>query len=235
MKNLILCFFILFIGIESFGQDLQIPSTSFSKKKTTYITLDDGTEISGTLKDLDYKKGIIKKIKIENADGKKVKLSPENINFMYLPQSNLDKFNKLTKFASDATLWKSKNIDQSKIGEGYIYFEKATLAKGKKESQLIFQLLNTSFSDNVKIYHDPFAQETLAVGVGGVALAGGDAKSYYVKVGDEPAFRLKKKDYKDLFSKLWADCPAVIEKYGDKIKWTEFPNHVFDYTNECNK
>ena len=51
----LLPFFLISIGL--IGQDLLSPSFGFSKKKTAYITLVDGSEINGTIKDIDRKKG----------------------------------------------------------------------------------------------------------------------------------------------------------------------------------
>jgi len=233
MKRVLTVLFILALSSQTFAQELHIPSFSFSKKKPVYITLADGTEIEGTIKDLDYQKGIIKKIKIEGLDGKNVKMKPENIKCMYLPQSGLDKFSKAMSVADDATKWKSAKLDATRLKKGYVYSEMSKVMMGKKEKELIFQLLNVSFSDKAKIYYDPFAKETMSVGVGGMTLAGGDAKSYYFKKGDEPAYKLDKKTYKKEFAQIWSDCPALIAKYGEDPKWTDFAKHVFEYTNDC--
>lgn len=233
MKRVFTILFILTLSYQTFAQDLHTPSFLFSKKKPVYITLTDGTEIEGKIKDLDYQKGIIKKIKIVNLEGKKIKMVPENIKCMYLPQSGVDKFSNAVSLVDDVTKWKSAALDQTRLKKGYVYSERSKVMMGKKEKELIFQLLNVSFSDKVKIYHDPFAKETMSVGVAGMKLAGGDAKSYYFKKGDETAFRLYKKTYKKEFSNIWSDCPALVEKYGENPKWTDFSKHVFEYTNEC--
>ena len=63
----------------------------------------------------------------------------------------------------------------------------------KKKKVLLMQLLNPHFGAKVKVYHDPFANSTASVGVGGFTVAGGDEKSYYVQFGEDTAFKLEKK------------------------------------------
>ena len=94
---------------------------------------------------------------------------------------------------------------------------------------LLLQLLNPSFSSKIRVYSDPFAGETASVGIGGVKLAGGDEKSYYVKKEDKPAYKLKKKDFKADFDALFKDCSDMKM---DKVKWSEFAEYVFKY-NKC--
>ena len=97
---------------------------------------------------------------------------------------------------------------------------------------MLMQLLNPTFSSKVKVYHDPLAKHTTSLGVGGVTVAGGNAKSYYVQAGsDEAAYRLKKNRYKKEFVPMWDDCKTVTDKY-TQIRWTDLTQHILDYT-EC--
>tara|TARA_B110000879_G_scaffold85945_1_gene118642 strand:- start:214 stop:564 length:351 start_codon:yes stop_codon:yes gene_type:complete len=111
------------MGLNS--QQLLTPSFGFSHKKTSYITLTDGTEINGTIKDIDRKKGLIKYIKIKNGAEKKHKLKPESIKFMYLPPSGLDKLSKVSGFLSNVDRWNDEKLNQYFLNKGYIYFELA--------------------------------------------------------------------------------------------------------------
>ncbi len=47
------------------------------------------------------------------------------------------------------------------------------------------QLVNPRFSKVISVYSDPFAKETSSIGIGGLKLAGGIAKSYYLKKGEK--------------------------------------------------
>ena len=52
------------------AQQLRSPTNTFSHQKMAYITLVDGTEVEGTIDDVDRKKGLIEFIKIIDASGK---------------------------------------------------------------------------------------------------------------------------------------------------------------------
>lgn len=208
------------------------PSFTYSGKKISYLTMDDGTEHEVYVKKIKREKGLIEELKVEGPNGEKVKIKPEEIKFMYLPQSGWDAFTQDMDFLTDAQKWDNDNVDQGKIADGYVYFEKAEVQLKKGKETLMMQLLNPSFSSKVKVYHDPYAKETAAVGFGGITVAGGDAKSYYVSANGKAAFKLEKKNYDDEFSKIFGKCKAIQQKF-EKIKWSEFEEHVYTHSQEC--
>jgi len=218
LKKPFILFFCLLILGQANAQELLMPSLSFSHKKTAYVTLMDGTEIVGLIKD---------------NDGKKHKLDADKIKYMYLPPSGLDKLSKTSNFLTDSRNWgKDGELDDEKLSLGYVFFENSKVRIKKKTRILLMQLLNPSFSANIKIYHDPLAKETMSVGVGPIKMAGGDAKSYFFKGGDKAAYKIKKKEYKREFPMIWKNCKKVKSKYGKKIKWSELTKHIVTY-NEC--
>ena len=229
--SLLTILFLFYIGIRA--QQLLTPSIGFSHKKTSYITLIDGTEITGSIKDIDRKKGLIEFIKIKDGAGKKHKLKPEQIKFMYLTPSGLDKYNKLTSFIYDAQKWTDQKLDQDFLNKGYVYFELADVKIKKKNRKFLMQLLNPSFSKYIKVYDDPLAKETMSFGVGSFDLIGGNAKSYYVSKGGSPAFRLKKKNYKKEFIPLWNSCDEVINGFPNQ-KWNDLVMHIITFS-ECKR
>ncbi|KAA1244492.1 hypothetical protein [Aquimarina sp. RZ0] len=214
------------------AQDFLPGFNGFSKKKTTYLHMSDGTVVKGNLKKLKYEKGLLEEIKIKDLKDQKVKIKPKDINFLYLPPSGLAKLANFDKMIGDARTWNNKNLDQNLFKDGYAYFEKSDVRVKKKTKTLMVQLINPSFSEKIKVYQDPYAKKTTSIGVGPLK-AGGIAKSYYVKKGDEIAIRLKKKDYDQEFKLFFGDCPAIIEKYGSDIKWSQFALHVFEYNELC--
>ncbi len=228
-----LLFLLLVIGYltTTFGQELLEPASRFSGKKPLYITLMDGTEITGTLKDLDRKKGLITQVTIRDENGKKKKFKPEEIKFMYLMPSGFDKYVSAVSLMSDANKWGKSYVKPGLISEGYAFFEQSKVQVKKKERVLLMQVLNPTFGGDIRIYHDPFAKETASVGFAGVKVAGGIAKSYYIRFGDNTAYRLKKKDYKKLYPTVFSDCKKMSEKF-PKISWEDLAKHVAAYA-EC--
>jgi len=231
-KQLTLCLLLIFAVGQMIAQELLTPSHSFSHKKTAYVTLADGTEIQGNIKDIDRKKGLIEFIKLKDGAGKKHKLDAEEVKFMYLPPSGLDKLSKAYGAITDASKWTDEKMDQDLLNQGYIFFELADVKIKKKNRQLLMQLLNPTFSKQVKVYHDPFAKQTMGLGVAGIKVAGGIAKSYYVAKGDKPAFKLQKKNYKKEFMPMWNSCKKIITDYPD-MKWSDLTEHVKNYST-CN-
>ena len=213
------------------AQDLLTPTFSFSHKKTAYITLLDGTEISGNIKDLDRDKGVVEEVKIKDGSGKKHKFDADEISFMYLPPSGLDNLGKKMNFLTVVDNWNDEKLNQDFLNRGYAYFELRDVKIKKKTKKLLVQLLNPGFSKEVKIYHDPFAKKTMSLGVGSLKVAGGIAKSYYVAKGDAAAFRLKKKDYNEEFVPLWGSCDKVKETYTDPV-WRDLAKHAITFS-EC--
>ncbi|NNE30509.1 MAG: hypothetical protein HKN16_12795, partial [Saprospiraceae bacterium] len=190
----------LFLSGTILAQSLLPPVFSYSHKKTSYITLKNGSTVEGTIKDLDRKKGIIEEVKLKDGSGKVIKLKPSEIDYMYLPASGWDKMGSSLGFLSDASRWDNDDLDQDKIARGYVYIESSDVMVKKKRMQLLVQLLNPHFSQKIKVYHDPLAGETASIGIAGVKVAGGLDKSYYVKKESaKAAVRLKKKDYSDEF------------------------------------
>lgn len=233
MKKLLLtcacCAFILNVSIS---QSFLRPFEGISHKKTTYLTMEDGSEKTGTVKKLERKKGLIKEVKIKNEKGKKVVIPIEDIKHAYFPQSGLDALSNVFEVAYDAEQWDKGLYDADRLKDGYAYFEKAEVQVKKKKRILLMQLLNPGTCSRIKIYHDPFANESAGIGVAGIKLAGGDDKSYYISKDGEVAYRLKKKNYKDVFKELFGDCSSVKKKYAKK-KWNKFEEAIFEYNKAC--
>jgi len=104
----------------------------------------------------------------------------------------------------------------------------------KKVEPLLLQLLNPSFTNVLKVYHDPLASETVSVGYAGVKLAGGADKSYFVKKGDNVAYRLKKKNLDEYKAQIFDACADVYkDTVESRLKWGLFPKLLYEYSSAC--
>lgn len=199
-----------------------------------YVTLTDGTELEGYLAKFKYEKGLIEELKLEDSLGKKTKISPDEIAFFYVMPSGLDNLSRKMDFATDAQKWNNPDINTDIINKGYIYFETSeVIIKKNKTEVLLMQLLNPEFSKSIKVYNDPKAKQSASFAPGGVTVAGGDAKSYYIKKGNEPAVKVEKKTYEGSFPELFGNCESVISKFGSEVKWGQITEHTVLYTQEC--
>ena len=211
------------------------PMESFSVKKTSYITLSDGTEIEGTLKRFKRKKGLIKSIKIK-VNGEAIEYLATEIKQMYLPESGVGELGRFLDAAFDATQWDNTSLNAEHLKDSYAFFEATnTQIRKKKEGVVLLQLLNPAFSSQVKVYQDPFAAETNSLSLGGIEVAGGVDKSYFVKKGDGKAERVMKKNYEDYEQMLYGDCQKMKNylKKQKRLSWSDFPEHVFTYAQDC--
>jgi len=209
----------------------------YSRKKPAFITMKDGSEVTVNIKNLKFKKGLIDELKVAPITGKKkVKINPEDISHMYLPQNALGQVHQKLDIATDMTKVMDGELDSKHLDDGYLYMESSNVqVKKKKQQYCMLQLMNPEFSGAIMVYNDPYAGETMGASVGGIKVAGGLAKSYYIKkAGEDVAKKIKKKEYKADMDMLFGECPDLISKYGANPKWSEFEMFIFDYTTMCN-
>ncbi|MEY8863107.1 hypothetical protein [Tenacibaculum singaporense] len=245
MKTKIISFFLLLTTILSYSQEEEKEKsgngkdlfskvyTHYSEKRISYITLKDGTEITGHKRDVDRKKGQIYYIKIKNKEtGKKFKFDSDQIKEMYLYPSGIQKAFKTLNHVYDARQWERSDLNNDVLRQGYIYFQnnKVSLKNRKKSKEYLMQLVNPSFAKYIEVYGDPRAKSTTRLGIGPISVAGGLAKSYYVKKNDE-IFWLQKKNLKDNYDNLFGDCEEFKKKYPKKkLKWRYFSEYISEYT-----
>lgn len=233
MKNLILFIALFSVTFSVSAQDFLEGADRFSSKKDSYIYLKDGSEVVGTIKDIDRKKGLIKKIELK-VDGKKVKFLPEDVDHMYLMPSGFDKFARGYDALFDVQeLEKDRSLNEGLIKEGYVLFQTVDVMIKKKKKTLLMQLVNPGYNTKIAVYHDPYATESAGLGFGGIKVAGGDKKSYYIKVGDDVAYKLKSKKYKKEWKNIFKDCKKIDKAFKGKMKWNKFSEHVLHYTTKC--
>lgn len=225
---------ILFGSQLSFAQDFLSGAHTFSGKKDSYFTLKDGTELTAKVDKIKRKKGLILSVKIELPNGEERILNAGEIDHMYLIPSGFDSFSKALNESTTMNKWfLDTEINQGYIQEGYVLFESAKFIIKKKEQEVLAQLLNPGYPSYAKVYFDPFAKETMRIDAGPLTVAGGDAKSYYIKVGDKPAYLLQKKDYKETIPNLYKNCRKLGPAFEDNLTWRDFAKHLYFYTTEC--
>lgn len=204
--------------------------SSYSRKKPAYVTLKNGTEIEGKIKKLNRKKGQIRGLKIETAEGKK-EIPASEIQSLYMAPSGLDKLQKMNNYMTSMERWGRTDI-KDVANKGYSLYtnQRVSLKNKKKEAEYLMQMVNPSYGKLIQVYNDPFAGETASIGFGGLKLAGGIAKSYYVRKGDKIMW-LHKRDFKENFESLFFDNEKFKKEYeGKKIKWSLLGVYILDYT-----
>jgi hypothetical protein len=226
MKTILL----LFVSTFTFAQGFMPGFDTFSGKKPSYITLKDGTQLEGSIDDLDRKKGLIEEITLK-IDKKSRKIEPSEIKEMYLPASGWSKLGNTIDVTTKVDKWENSKINTETINKGYGFLENSMVILKGKEQELLMQIVNPAFANRIRVYFDPWARETMSVGIGGLTLAGGIDKSYYVKVGNKPAFKIEKKNYKESIDLMYGTCPSLVKKLKEDYKWEDFAKHVYEHSN----
>lgn len=221
-KRLVLSFLVLFAFNVS-AQEFMPGFDMFSHKKPAYITLNDGSKVEGELDKLNRKRNNISGIRMI-IDGQEIEYAPEDVKEMYLPAHSLNKFSLKIDNATNT----SKDYDLDMINEGYGFFENTEVILGKNNETLMMQLVNPSFASKVRVYFDPMAMETASMSVGPMKTGGVD-RSYFIKVGDEPAYKVSKGNYPKIYKDLYASCPSLIKEIGKKPNWKEIAEHMYAY------
>jgi hypothetical protein len=222
--------FALAITINVSGQAFAPAFDTFSHKEIAQLFLEDGTKVEGTIDDIDRKKGLIEEITIKGEDKKKTVYKPEQIKYMYLPPSGWAKMATGAQTFYNVNRWQKQELNKEFLDKGYAYYQKSTVMIKKTEKVLLLQVVNPGFMGKITIYHDPWATETASIGFGPMTVAGGRDKSYYIKIGDNIAYKIQKKDYEDDFKTIYEGCPEMLEQ---DIKWRDIDKHVFEYNKGC--
>lgn len=229
MKKTWLLGVFLLLGSQLHAQLFLPPVERFSGKKPGYLITTAGEKIEFELEDLDRKKGLIYNVEGKRLDnGKKFDLDADQIAELALAPSDYAKFASFSN--SSQSVLKASKTDFSKIDRSLIHFYQAKVEEQKKTTLL--QLLNQGFDSKIKVYHDPFAAETMGLAVGGIQVTGGLDKSYYITANGK-TYRLKKKNYDNQFKELFGNCPAVMQKYGNNFDWRDLESHVLLQHDEC--
>lgn len=232
-KTLLVLLMMLFVAESSYSQTFASKVSQFSRSKPVTIYFVDGDSISGTIRNVFRRKGVINQIELK-VDGVKTKIDMSKVAYVYLPENI---FNKMNNVASGAFRLDDEDAKFSKrqdlLVDGYALFESVKATIKKNNTNYLLQLLNPHFDKRIKVYADPYASETMSVGYAGMAMVGGEDKSYYLKYtdSDEPAFYVSKKDFKNNFKEILKDCPELTEELEKYLSWADFEQYIYKYNN----
>lgn len=213
------------------AQEFAEKNATFSYKKPAYVYLENGDSVVGVITNVGYKKGLVDEIKIKKEGEKKgAEIDINTIKKVYFPLANLAIFASKLNVATDMNKWEKSGVNEKLIRDGYVLFEKTpTVVKGKTET-LLMQLINPAFSDKIRVYADPYAAESQSYGFKGINVAGGDDLSYYIKKGDQPAEKIKRKEFKEHITTFFADCPALESRLKEKYDWTDLAKYIYEHS-----
>ncbi|MEO1518472.1 MAG: hypothetical protein AAFV95_25870 [Bacteroidota bacterium] len=206
---------------------------AFSRNKTSYFTLVDGTQLEGKIRKIKRKKWLFQSIKIKDATGKTHRLTPKDIRYMHLPPASWDVLEKTADRIQDITRLLPPDRNSELLRRGYVYFEQVDAMIKNEKKTVLLQLLNPTACSKVRVYHDPSAMQRSGLGVRDIELTGAyDNAFYFKKEGQSTAIRVKRKKYRQLFAELYDNCPAVNPSSRD-VSWRDLEAHVFQFDRNC--
>jgi len=235
MKKQILTLVLLvtayFVGAQSF----LVPVEGFLGAQPSTLVTVSGDTLKGEMRTAMFMGGLLKSFSYElEGTGEKRKFKAEDVKYLKIKASKMANLESMATGASSLKRMSNTNFDDIKNRE-YIEFEQA-LQPGDKNKYALLQLLNPGFDSKIKVYSDPNGPKTATTTIGGMAVTGGEDKSYLVVKGGIKAERIKKRGYEESFALLFGDCPELIKNYsasGEKLSFFDFATHVFDYDQAC--
>lgn len=232
MKIYSFIFALLLTGFGSglMGQDFLTPVSSLTGDATAVTQ--DGKEISGDIRTAVFGPRGLQSFTIRDASDTKHKFKAADVATLKVKVDGLAKLEMLSEKTTSLKRMLETDFDEIADRE-YLYYEQVQIP-GKKK-YVMAQLLNPGWDSKIKVFHNPLGSETQQVGIGGMTLAGGDAKTYIVVANDAPSIILKKKDYEDkIFDKIYSSCPDIGTNFQDNDrKFKYFASHVFAYDQGC--
>lgn len=229
MKNLLtLCLSIL-ISFSVCAQFIS-PVENLPTPADVEITLKDGKEVVGRITSAMSMNGTLRSVTVKDAEKNKYKFKADEMKVMKVKMTELAKLEAMGEASSSLTEMLNADFEEINNREWVIY-EQALLPK-KKDKYALLQLLNPGFDSRIKVYQNPDANETGQVSLGGMALAGGEDRSYLMVKDGSKSSKVRKSSYKKTFPEIFEGCEA-LQAYQDKPRFQDFASHVFLFNKEC--
>lgn len=191
----------------------------------------DGKTISGDIRMAVLgPKGLIKfRIKDEGT-GEVFKFEAEQVKTLRVKMDGLAKLETFAQQTSTISRLSNANFDEAQERE-FIYYH--TVAWPDKPGKyMLVQLLNAGWESKVKVYDYP-AKKTGTTSIGGIDVAGGEAKSYVVDYLGTTSIVDKKNYKKSHFDKMFGGCEAITSLEENQSGFDDFALHVFLFEKEC--
>lgn len=225
---------LMLLVVTTKAQEFAETNATFSYKKTAYVYLENGDSVVGVITKIGYKKGIVDEVKIKKEGEKKaIEIDLNTIKMAYFPVANLALFQNKLAVATDRRKMESSRVNENLLKDGYVLFEKTeTILKGKSEI-LMLELINPAFCSKIRVYKNPVGSESTSYGIKGFTVAGGEDLSYYIKVANKAAIKVKRGNFKDYIKDIFGDCPTLESRLQDKYDWSDLAKYIYEHEN-CN-
>lgn len=230
MKKLSITIYLLMFSIASFSQQFVTPLTTLTGAATAETV--DGRTISGDIRMVSMgMKGLMSFRIIEYSTGQTHKFVAEEVKKLSVKMDGFAKLETLTQQTSNISRMGKADFEEYEKRE-FIFFHQVAWPD-KPGKYLLVQLLNEGWDSKIKVYDYPI-KKTATTSIGGLAIAGNEAKSFVVDYEGTITIIDRANYKKTHFEKMFSGCESVTA-LEDKFKsFQEFALHVFLYETECN-
>lgn len=230
MKN----YFALLVGLwlttPLLAQQFLTPLTTLTGDAQV-ITQDDRT-INGDIRMATMgPKGLISFRVKETETGTVHKFAAEDVKTLRLKLDQMAKIELYQQQTATITRLSNANFEEFQERE-FIYYHQVAWP-GKPDKYLLVQLLNEGWDSKIKVYDYPGGMKTGTTSINGVAVSGGDAKSFVVDYLGETQIVNKRNYEKEHFGRLFGNCPNVVALDPKDRDFNNFALHVFTFETGC--
>lgn len=189
----------------------------------------DGTVVEGSVQATFSGIRGIKRIKVRQADGNKLKLRARDVEQVRVP---VDTATRVIMVANaTTTIEKAARTDYDPIHEvNEVIFDSLTWPGS--DTRLLVQRVNSGFDDRIQVYAMRNAREGTHE-INGILAFGDEEKAFLVVKDGAAPIRVKKRTYRAQFDDLFGDCPAMAREISGKIRFRDFAAHVAAYDLHC--
>jgi hypothetical protein len=230
MKKFILTNLVMFISLFTYAQQFYTPLTTLTGDAVA--TTSDGRVISGDIRMVSMGMKGLMSFRIKDAVTEEVhKFEAEEVKTLSIRMDGIAKFETLSQQTSNISRMSKANFKEYETRE-FIYFHQVEWPD-KPGKFLLVQLLNEGWDSKVKVYDYPI-KKTGTTSIGGIAVMGGEAKSFIVDFEGKTSIVDRNNYKKTHFDRMFSGCENVMALEEKYKSFEDFALHVFTYEKECN-
>lgn len=228
MQKLKLLISLFIVGLSPvMAQDFVEPFTEFISDRECYVVTNDGETINGYLRGATQWSGFITRLRIRDENGKLHKFKAHQVQRFAIRPGAFAKLATLTE--KSTSLRHIIKTDQDDIlDREWIYFDAQSMPRRRNKIALL-QLLNPSFDQHIKVYDHRNGSKSMPIGIQGIAVVGGEERTYWVVKGDGKPMIVRKASFNKSFGYLFSDEPDLISSQRRRPKFKDFAGHIQAY------
>lgn len=227
--SVFILFFVSTMSAQQFSTMIDSENIAWLRDYT--IKTVDGEEFkTDKLSSFSVTNGRLKSFSFKTENGVKHKFRADQIIEV---RARLTRVAKAATISDDATksIKSAVTTDYAGIVSANLVRFNSVVYNKKNGKKALLQLVNYGFDQKLKVYPDPNS-ESGTTSIDGVAVSGGQIRTYFIVKGDE-SFTIDKKSYKKLYNTIFNDCDAMKVDH-KSISIENLSEDILKYNQFCN-